>query len=263
MRLNDSARKSGLRPERIFLIALKRQTLLNAQFRLDDDRAEGLALHRASATDGRGVGAGGGAGRCAGGGALGAAAHAARRRRRQLKEALKQAEDQAKEALHEANMAHMEALAKADGRTDDAKKALVQQAEEKDKEKLRALEHQREQFEDKLHAQVEARARRARATSEAPSSAACRSFRPMFGRAPIARSARSVVSGTRRPSKRRVSGRVRVREARAREPVWNSNIQPDFNVSVFECFDTISSAGLRELDESDRSVQKSAESTSI
>ena len=41
------------------------------------------------------------------------------------------------------------------------------------------------------------------------------------------------------------------------------NLQPDFNVSVFECFDTISSAGLRELDESDRSVQKSAESTSI
>jgi hypothetical protein len=41
------------------------------------------------------------------------------------------------------------------------------------------------------------------------------------------------------------------------------NIQPDFNVSVFECFDTSSSAGLRELDESNRSVQKSAESTSI
>jgi len=135
----------------------------------------------------------------------------------QLKEALKQAEDQAKEALHEANMAHMEALAKADGRTDDAKKALVQQAEEKDKEKLRALEHQREQFEDKLHAQVEARAGRARATSEAPRSAAFRSFRAMFGRALIARSALSVVYGTRRPSKRRFIGRVRVREARARE----------------------------------------------
>ena len=41
------------------------------------------------------------------------------------------------------------------------------------------------------------------------------------------------------------------------------NLQPDFNVRVFECFDTSSSAGLRELDESDRSVQKSAESTSI
>jgi len=40
-------------------------------------------------------------------------------------------------------------------------------------------------------------------------------------------------------------------------------LQPDFNVSVFECFDTSSSAGLRELDESDRSVQKSAESTLI
>ena len=45
--------------------------------------------------------------------------------------------------------------------------------------------------------------------------------------------------------------------------VWKSNLQPDFNVSAFECFDTSSSAGLRELDESDRSVQKSAESTSI
>ena len=41
------------------------------------------------------------------------------------------------------------------------------------------------------------------------------------------------------------------------------NLQPDFNVSIFECVDTSSSAGLRELDESDRSVQKSAESTSI
>jgi len=48
-----------------------------------------------------------------------------------------------------------------------------------------------------------------------------------------------------------------------REPVWKPNLQPDFNVSVFECFDTSSSAGLREFDESDRSVQKSAESTSI
>ena len=48
-----------------------------------------------------------------------------------------------------------------------------------------------------------------------------------------------------------------------RATVPKPNFQPDFNVSVFECFDTISSAGLRELDESDRSVQKSAESTSI
>ena len=41
------------------------------------------------------------------------------------------------------------------------------------------------------------------------------------------------------------------------------NLQPDFNVSIFECFDTSASAVLRELDESDRFVQKSAESTSI
>ena len=45
--------------------------------------------------------------------------------------------------------------------------------------------------------------------------------------------------------------------------VWKSNLQPDFNVRVCECFDTSTSAVLRELDESDRSVQKSAESTSI
>ena len=45
--------------------------------------------------------------------------------------------------------------------------------------------------------------------------------------------------------------------------VWKPNLQPDFNVSVFERFDTSSSAVLRELDESNRFVQKSAESTSI
>ena len=46
-------------------------------------------------------------------------------------------------------------------------------------------------------------------------------------------------------------------------PVCKSNLQPDFNVRVLECFDASSSAGLRELDASSRSVQKSAESTSI
>ena len=45
--------------------------------------------------------------------------------------------------------------------------------------------------------------------------------------------------------------------------VCESNLQPDFNVRVFECFDASSSAVLRELDESDRFVQKSAESTSM
>ena len=45
--------------------------------------------------------------------------------------------------------------------------------------------------------------------------------------------------------------------------VCKSNLQIDFNVSVFECFDTSTSAVLRDLDESNRSVQKSAESTSI
>ena len=45
--------------------------------------------------------------------------------------------------------------------------------------------------------------------------------------------------------------------------VWKSNLQLDFNVSVRDRFDASSSAVLRELDESNRFVQKSAESTSI
>ena len=46
-------------------------------------------------------------------------------------------------------------------------------------------------------------------------------------------------------------------------PVWNSNLQPDFNVRVCDGFDARLPAVLRELDESNRFVQKSAESTSI
>ena len=49
----------------------------------------------------------------------------------------------------------------------------------------------------------------------------------------------------------------------SRDAVWNSNLQPDFKMSVCDSFDANSSAVLRELDEGDRSVQKSAESTSI
>jgi hypothetical protein len=45
--------------------------------------------------------------------------------------------------------------------------------------------------------------------------------------------------------------------------VWKSNLQPDFNVRVIERCGPDSFAVLRELDESDRFVQKSAESTSI
>ena len=45
--------------------------------------------------------------------------------------------------------------------------------------------------------------------------------------------------------------------------VRKSNLQPDFNVRVLERFDTSSLAGLRELDASNRSVQKSAKSTSM
>jgi hypothetical protein len=45
--------------------------------------------------------------------------------------------------------------------------------------------------------------------------------------------------------------------------VWNSNLQPDFNVSVRDSLDATFSAALRDLDESHRFVQKSAESTSM
>jgi hypothetical protein len=49
----------------------------------------------------------------------------------------------------------------------------------------------------------------------------------------------------------------------ARPAVPNSNLQSDFNLSVFERFDASSSALLRELDASNRFVHKSAESTSM
>ncbi|KAH8047417.1 hypothetical protein JL722_13044 [Aureococcus anophagefferens] len=52
-------------------------------------------------------------------------------------------------------------------------------------------------------------------------------------------------------------------ERRGLGPVWNSNLQPDFNVRICDSFDASSSAVLRELDQSNRFVQKSAESTSI
>jgi hypothetical protein len=45
--------------------------------------------------------------------------------------------------------------------------------------------------------------------------------------------------------------------------VWIPNLQPDFNVSLNERFGRDSFAVLRELDESNRFVQKSAESTSM
>ena len=44
---------------------------------------------------------------------------------------------------------------------------------------------------------------------------------------------------------------------------WKTNLQPDFNVRVFDSFDARLSAVLRELDESNRCVQKSDETTSI
>ena len=59
-------------------------------------------------------------------------------------------------------------------------------------------------------------------------------------------------SSTRRPC-----------SAPGRRSVSKSNLQPDFNVRVCDRFDARFSAVLRELDESNRFVQKSAESTSI
>ena len=71
------------------------------------------------------------------------------------------------------------------------------------------------------------------------------------------------VAVEREADDRRVREPVVVRERVEAEPVWKSNLQPDFNVSVCDSFDARSSAVLRELDESNRFVQKSAESTSI
>ena len=57
--------------------------------------------------------------------------------------------------------------------------------------------------------------------------------------------------------------RALVRDVGRSAPVCKSNLQPDFNVRVLECFDRSTSAVLRELAESNRFVRKSAESTSI
>ena len=65
------------------------------------------------------------------------------------------------------------------------------------------------------------------------------------------------------PRRAGVDLRLGARAVVALGPVPNSNLQLDFNVSVRECFDATSLASLRELDESNRFVQKSAESTSI
>ena len=74
-------------------------------------------------------------------------------------------------------------------------------------------------------------------------------------------------------SRLRTSARAAAGESAIKSTDWSvsassrawaeSNIQPDFNVSVFDKFDARLSAVLRELDEIDRFVQKSAESTSI
>ena len=60
----------------------------------------------------------------------------------------------------------------------------------------------------------------------------------------------------------RPASTLRQRMAKS-EPVWKSNLQPDFNVSVCDSFGATRSDVRRELDESNRFVQKLAESTSI
>ena len=82
------------------------------------------------------------------------------------------------------------------------------------------------------------------------------------GRAPRGRHAEAAEEAHEREGADVVGGHA-ARVAVLHGPVWNSNLQPDFNVSVCDSFDAISSAVLRELDESNRFVQKSAESTSI
>ena len=77
----------------------------------------------------------------------------------------------------------------------------------------------------------------------------------------VRRAAAPRVAGRRRP--RRGGGGELADGLERRAPVPNSNLQLDFNVSVHDSFDASSSAVLRELDESNRFVQKSAESTSI
>ena len=69
--------------------------------------------------------------------------------------------------------------------------------------------------------------------------------------------------GDRARARDRDDARGERRAADERAPAWNSTLQPDFNVRVRDSFDASSSAVLRELDESNRFVQKSAESTSI
>ena len=67
-------------------------------------------------------------------------------------------------------------------------------------------------------------------------------------------------AGPRPPRRRALAHRARIAPRRAAR---NSNLRPDFNVRAIERFGPDAFALLRELDESDRFVQKSAESTSM
>ena len=67
----------------------------------------------------------------------------------------------------------------------------------------------------------------------------------------------------RQRARRRADEQRRVEVFGRVGPVWISNLQPDFNVRVIERFGPDNFAVLRELDESNRFIQKSTKSTSI
>ena len=69
----------------------------------------------------------------------------------------------------------------------------------------------------------------------------------------LVRDGQGLVGRARRRQRLRRPDAVAV--GRIVEPVWKSNIQPDFNVRVCDSFDARSSVVLRELDESNRFVQ--------
>ena len=98
-------------------------------------------------------------------------------------------------------------------------------------------------------------------TAHPPDAASCRRFARRHRRAE--RRSRRAVESLSKPCPGCGAPVCKISGCNVMWPVCKSNLQPDFDVSVFECFDTSSSVVLRELDERNRSVQKSAESTSI
>ena len=94
----------------------------------------------------------------------------------------------------------------------------------------------------------------------APETVAVRTVRSQHERSMIVRRLREQLDRLREDLADRDDEVARLARS---QPVWKPNLQFDFNVSVFDGFDARLSAVLRELHESNRFVQKSAESTSI